>query len=80
MAGRQGTTFQKRQKEAKRREKRRMKEERRSARKAEKAQMKAVLSPDAVEPREEFDDAAEPEEAQAESEPESRADFLTPGN
>jgi hypothetical protein len=40
MAGRQRTTFQKRQKEAKRREKQKMKAEKRSARRQEKAQSK----------------------------------------
>jgi hypothetical protein len=41
MAGRQRTTFQKRQKEAKRREKARQKAEKRAARRAEKAENRA---------------------------------------
>jgi hypothetical protein len=41
MAGRQRTTFQKRQKEAKRLEKQRAKAEKRAARRAEKAQHRA---------------------------------------
>lgn len=41
MAGRQGSTFQKRQKEAKRLEKQRMKREKRAARRLEVAQKRA---------------------------------------
>jgi hypothetical protein len=44
MAGRQRTTFQKRQKEAKRLEKQRIKAEKRSARRLEKAQSKVATS------------------------------------
>ena len=46
MAGRQRTTFQKRQKEVKRLEKQRMKAEKRAARRQEKAQRRAVVSGD----------------------------------
>lgn len=42
MAGRQRTTFQKRQKEAKRLEKQRMKAEKRAARRLERAQNRAA--------------------------------------
>jgi hypothetical protein len=44
MAGRQRTTFQKRQKEVKRLEKQRMKAEKRAARREEKAHRRAVAS------------------------------------
>jgi len=46
MAGRQRTTFQKRQREAKRLEKQRMKAEKRQARRLEKARSRALTQPE----------------------------------